>query len=353
MAIIVEHIDKSGHVLRWQKFDHDQIALGRAFDNDLIMADLSVDAHHALVTWSDELGSLQIQDLGAVNGLWVFDARGKKNRYSHGQIQSGQKLLLGKTLLRLYHSSHPVPAATHARLDEVVTGFFGHLAVVVALAFIAIGLDVWSQYLDHPVGQHYGEFGREALYGVLGVCVYSGFWALLGKSLLQDGRFWFHLSLSFLVLILWMLWEFYTPWLMFNLQIAALVMGWMNKLVASILAGGAIYISCLYATRLGQKPRLAISAILPLIIMAPLVVKLFDKREFSMRPNYSHVLVAPASQWRSPDSFDDFMKNAETVYKTYDPATETDDGDTDEDAGNGDDNPDDAAPEAAPAPTLF
>lgn len=348
MAIVVEQIDKTGQVLQRHKCDGTSLTLGRAFDNDIILADPSVDAHHGLLTWDPIARQLRVQDRGALNGLWTLDERGKKHRLiGTAALRSGQRLLLGKTLLRVYDSAHPVPAAKPAHLDQAITGFLEHVWVIFALVALAIGLDVWDQYLDQPSGQHRAEFTLDALYGLLAVAVYSGFWALLGKNLLQDARYWLHLSLSFIVINLWVIGEFIAPVAAFNLQLTPQSGTWLSKLALSLLAGGAVYTSCLYATRMTFKPRLAIALLVPMAFLIKPIAALFDKEHFSPAPTYSRVLVAPNLQWRTPNSSQAFMQQAEALYPAYDPSKDNldDGGDTsdNDDGGDTSDNSDTSA----------
>ncbi len=328
MAIVVEQIDKTGQVLQRHKFDGTSLTLGRAFDNDIILTDPSVDAHHGLLTWDPIARQLRLQDRGALNGLWTLDERGKKQRLiGTAALRSGQRILLGKTLLRVYDSAHPVPAAKPAHLDQAITGFLEHFWVIFALVALALALDVWDQYLDQPSGQHRAEFALDALYGLLAIAVYSGFWALLGKSLLQDARYWLHFSLSFIVINLWVIGEFIAPVVTFNLQLTTQNVSWLSKVALSLLAGATVYISCLYATRMTFKPRLAIALLVPIAFLIKPIAALFDKERFSPTPAYSHVLVAPSLQWRTPHSSQAFMQQAEALYPAYDPSKDNlDDG---------------------------
>jgi pSer/pThr/pTyr-binding forkhead associated (FHA) protein len=91
-------------VLRQQRFDSNQVLIGRSFSADMILTDPYVDAEHCILSCDPDSGQLRLKDRGAKNGLWWLDEKHNKQRViSERAIDSGQTLLLGKTYLRIYH----------------------------------------------------------------------------------------------------------------------------------------------------------------------------------------------------------------------------------------------------------
>ncbi|HEY6530256.1 MAG TPA: FHA domain-containing protein [Cellvibrionaceae bacterium] len=333
MAIIIEHTDPSGHVLRQQRFETTSVSIGRSFSADMILTDPYVDAEHCTVACDTDTSQLRLKDLGAKNGLWWLDNKHHKQRViSERAIASGQTILLGKTYLRIYHHSHAVPQALSIARDDAITGFFGHAGLILVVAVLALGLDILGQYLDHPIGGSWVERGREAFYGLLGLIALSSFWALLGKGLVQHARFRFHLGLSFCVMAVWVVWEFIQPSMMYNLNFTKATADWLNRGLQAVVLGGALYLALSFSTRLSTRVRALLAGLVPLLVLGSGLSTLIEtKNRFRPVPPYSHVLVEPTLQWRSPAAWDTLPAAAEKAYKPYDPHADDTDADVSDD----------------------
>lgn len=320
MAIIIEHTDPSGQVLRQERFEGNQILIGRSFSADMILTDPYVDAEHCSLTCDPATGQLRLKDRGAKNGLWWLDQKHNKQRIiSERAIESGQTVLLGKTYLRIYHHLHPVPPALSIARDDAISGFFGHAGLILAVAILGLGLDVLGRYLDHPIGGSWLERGREAFYGLLGLVAVSSFWALLGKGLVQHSRFRFHFGLSLCVMAIWVVWEFIEPWLMYNFNLSKTGANWLDRSLQALVLGGAFYLALSFSTRLSKRMRALLAGLIPLLVLGSGLTAQFEKKNrFRPVPAYSHVLVEPALQWRSPAAWDTLLGAAEKTYVPYD-----------------------------------
>jgi ABC-type multidrug transport system ATPase subunit len=71
-----------------------RVAIGRAPDNDVVLADLTVSAHHAVLERASD-GSYLISDLGSSNGTFVNGQRVERARVDEGSVLS-----LGRHVLR-------------------------------------------------------------------------------------------------------------------------------------------------------------------------------------------------------------------------------------------------------------
>ena len=71
------------------------LSVGRAFDNDIILEDEYVSAHHLRLTRGEE--GWEVEDLDSLNGV----SRGG-GAASNGVIRSGEELGVGHTTLRIF-----------------------------------------------------------------------------------------------------------------------------------------------------------------------------------------------------------------------------------------------------------
>lgn len=74
---------------RQHPLESDEVSIGRSPDNDLVIQDVSISRHHALLTRHE--GSWRIRDLGSKNGTHVKDVG-----ESDAPLRNGDEILLGK-----------------------------------------------------------------------------------------------------------------------------------------------------------------------------------------------------------------------------------------------------------------
>jgi len=204
MEMIIEQLGTTNNVLDRQKFDHHSVWLGRAFDNDVILSDEHVDASHAKLVF-DEEGRLWLEDLGSVNGI---RRPRHKAHIERAEVTSGEVFLVGRSRIRVYLGTHPVPPAVKIRISEVFLLWLGkpQVTVMLALVFLAakvlgtwlstIGEFRWSLVIERNLGEVMTFFA-------LAVGVY-----FLSVLFRRGGNFLAHLSLLVLVFLLSSVLEF-------------------------------------------------------------------------------------------------------------------------------------------------
>ncbi|MEW5872100.1 MAG: FHA domain-containing protein [Chloroflexota bacterium] len=99
----LEFITESGETRVFTKLP---IAIGRGEANDLILTDESVSARHALVDYDARIGGVCIEDVGALNGLFLDEHPTRKN-----VLQDGSKIRLGSVTLSFRDTGYIHPGA--------------------------------------------------------------------------------------------------------------------------------------------------------------------------------------------------------------------------------------------------
>lgn len=84
-------------------FDQDVVSVGRAPDNDLIVAHESISGHHAKLERSEDGDTYTVIDLDSTNGLKIEDVETKS-----GPLTNGSKITFGK-VDAVYESEEEVP----------------------------------------------------------------------------------------------------------------------------------------------------------------------------------------------------------------------------------------------------
>jgi hypothetical protein len=102
--IIVEEFGRGGIHHCYHRIADLPIRIGRAFNNDIVIADPYVSPLHLIVE-NREHGWIAV-DQGSENGSFI-----RKNRKINGtaELVSGDTVTVGRTLLRFWSTEHPVP----------------------------------------------------------------------------------------------------------------------------------------------------------------------------------------------------------------------------------------------------
>jgi hypothetical protein len=201
-VILVEVRDRRMHLRARQRLAHFPAAIGRAYDNDIIVDDRYVDAHHALLSLDDD-GVVVIEDLGSVNGLrdGLQGARQARLR-----LPSGGVARIGETVLRVVDERHTVaravPLAAESRLARTFRRA-GPAWLAIAGSLLALMLFTWSTQFAKDGGA-VALSGTSTLFAML--AVWAGIWTFAGRAAGARGQFRTHLAIAALALLALTVW---------------------------------------------------------------------------------------------------------------------------------------------------
>jgi hypothetical protein len=164
----------------------ESITLGRAWDNDIVLEDPHVAAHHLRIARGAD-GAWLAEDLGSVNGLYVD---GERQRREKATFAAGTTLRIGHSLLRLHPASEVVPP--ELLLARGRSPWPGALACLALVLLIAL-LDLWRGETGEPKLIRY-------LTAVLAVAtivaLWTSAWAVVSRIFDGHARFGTHLLIG-------------------------------------------------------------------------------------------------------------------------------------------------------------
>lgn len=172
------------HALR-RRVTSGSLTLGRAWDNDIVLDDPHVAAHHVRLDLGDD-GSWTAHDLGSINGLYVEGERGRRD---HVALAPHVTLQVGQCLLRLHRGDEEVaPELPLQRRSPWPVAL-----LLVALVLLAALLELWRGETGEPKLIRYVS-GALALATVL--ALWTATWALLSRLFSGHARFGAHLLVA-------------------------------------------------------------------------------------------------------------------------------------------------------------
>ena len=306
--IWIEVLSRHQDVLERHRVDGDAASIGRAYDNDVVLDDPFVAAHHVHVA-RDHEGRLVAHDLGSVNGLFFGDA-------GERQIQvplDGERLLrVGRTLLRVRDASYAVPqervAGAATRAWPVTLGLVAVLAVVSIMT-------LWLSQTTEPQLSPYvlPMFAMAVL-----ILVWTTAWALMSRIFSGAARFERHLQIALCGILAFFLFEELTDY-------GAFALSW-RALADYAYAGSWLLLAALCFVHLREigtrRPAFKAGVVATLAVLA-IGVQTLTKSELSSslgQQSYLPGLKPPAFRLKPPKSEGDFFAGVDALKGAVDKA---------------------------------
>ena len=120
------------------------VALGTAEDNNIILADPKVSAHHARLSWDSRSGAFLLEDLGSVEGTYVNE----RPIAGLHRLRDGDEIRLGNTILEvslgIASGLMPEPSREGRGNAWVVGIIIALLALATVLCIVLFSLFFWG-----------------------------------------------------------------------------------------------------------------------------------------------------------------------------------------------------------------
>ena len=192
---LLEAIDRDGLVRQAWRIERWPFTIGRALDNDVVLTEPHVAAHHATIDFvpvaDGAAASTLVVSAGATNnGLAVA-----RDRIAGGESKTfadtGRDLDLhiGRTALRLRLPGHAL--LPEQPLAPMLSRESGWLPTA-ALALVAIIAVMFSTYIDTDPDGLGRAIGTAVLGTLMVAALWCGFWALLSKIFARQSSFGWH-----------------------------------------------------------------------------------------------------------------------------------------------------------------
>ncbi len=323
MAIVVEVLNRSGHVISSHKFSGERVVIGRGLNVDLTLQDPHIDARHLIVERAEDTHNLYCEDINSRNGVYQLRARKpgygisfkhKMRLASRKLFYSGQQFLLGRTVIRIYDADHPVAAPLALSRWEDIGHGLSHwgvwLSTIVAIV-LCQGVDA---YLDDPTQKNLWRYVLPSGYALLAALGYAGLWAFIGRNLRHEGRFTVHFSIALLGILALTAFDWFLPVLVFNLRLWwAQTM--ISALFSAVLAFAVGFLALHFAAHLKPAVRAAVAMVVPTALLLSVIIATITRPEFQPTPGYETALVSPKWQVRGSIEREEFLDEAFELFK--------------------------------------
>lgn len=241
---LLEVIDRDGHVRQAWPVRSWPLRIGRAFDNDIVLTDPHLAAHHLHIE-REAHGGLTLHSGPSMNGMTAAGRRLPGGASMPLPEAGGAlELVAGRTRLRLRLAATGL--APELPLAGVATRPVRALpsALLGALLVAAV---TGNAYLDSDADTLVRAAGNALLVAFTAAAVWCGAWALLSKTITRQSHFGWHLRV-FVIAMLALLGAALLPGLL------AFAFSWPALTEFGFVASYAIGATALYCHLLGLEP---------------------------------------------------------------------------------------------------
>lgn len=302
--MFVEVLDRGGEVRSRQRIDADRVRIGRAYDNDLILDDPFVAAHHVIVE-RDAEGNLFATDLGSRNGLYLL---GPARRVDKAPIGQDTRLRIGHTQLRFRDASYPVPAELETKPDVSRRhGLRFYLALAGASAILAA--DNFATAFEPAAGALIFS-GVLAL--LLSIFVWAGIWSFFGKMATHHAQFYRHGTIALLAVSGLLVMNELAGYIEFAFSTP--VAGALGMLAGTAIVGALLYGHTRLVSRVSaRRAALSTFGVAAVFTASFALVEYSSSFGYSSELDYARTLKAPAFQVVDSKTTGTFFADAEAL----------------------------------------
>jgi hypothetical protein len=306
--LIIEILTRNGAHAAFHKVERLPVTIGRAFDNDLILPDPYVSPRHLVIEAGSE-NCIAI-DQGSENGTFLLSS-GKIEAPT--ELASGSRLLVGRTVIRVWSPSHIVPGAQPSaqipRKEHHAVPVISVLSILVTGAFVTL-----LQFLNVAKETKPMALIANALPLLIFPFLWAGIWASAGFIVRRRGNFGTQLiiaNIAFMLILIFAGVAEYVDYFTCSVKAGNL----FQYACMAILASLALFQSLKTATGNARFKRALLSLVIGTGIVAAIAVtEHADTFEKSIAPDYSQTLKPPYVKIAKSANLDSFIKESKRLF---------------------------------------
>ena len=286
----------------------DDVRIGRAYDNDVVLDDPLVAPHHLHVARA-EAGLLQAEDLGSRNGLRTTDSDVRQTRV----VLDGDRVLrIGRSLVRVRTPDFVVePDRAAGRVLR--TG-----PIITALALVAVALSLLTLWLNETKTTQPSNY----LIAIIGVAflvlAWTTLWSVLSRIFTGVAHFDRHLAIALGGLLVFYVFDQ-------AVEFGAYAFSWRGAAEYGWVVNWLLFAGLCYAHLRAMGPgrlRVKASAVTAVALAAIAVqaVSRMDPASGVGQQTYLQSLKPPFLRLRTPQPLDAFLQDTDRLKGSLDKA---------------------------------
>lgn len=308
--LVIEEINRLGHITNRHVFNSLPIAVGRAYHNDLILSDVHVSPEHLVVREDGE--AYAIEDKDSHNGIKY---RLHSPESKPGRLVSGDDIIIGRTRLRLVSPWHPVPDTHLLPSKTSVSRLLARPGVAILVVAFAIVVMLAEANLESRKDVGFVKLLAFTLPTLVVITIWGGIWTFVGRVITHRANFLPHAIAATLFMIFVSTITTISHYMTYNLNDVLL-----SSIFEFVFIGMAgvmlLYINLTNSTNINQKTRFHVShGVTWSVLLIGMFLQYTAQPDFRPSPSFPAIIKPPFAKLAPSQSVDSFLRNSEFIFQ--------------------------------------
>ena len=309
-------IVKVGDVFHKHQFtDSDagrSLTIGRAFSNDVILADPYVGPFQLQLHPADhEDCDWRVSNGDETNPVFLNKRIVEDREFN---IRSGDELTVGRTSVAIYNEEHAIPETREFSITNWLHHHKFKPLITSAMLVLLIAGTLWMSYRELSSEADFGDLSFDAIAVVVFTLLWASIWSLAGHLLRRNHYFSSHLFFTALCFFLFVLTDdiyTYFDYVFSNAQ-AGVITQWIISILLWGLLIGFNLALVTYSSRAFRNGLMA--SVCFLGTFATLLY--LDQEDYSSEPDHSVTIKPAYVPTTAPVSIDTYVENYNVLFDT-------------------------------------
>lgn len=301
----IECLARNGEVLQRHRVEQIPFRIGRAYDNDVMLDDPYVAAHHATVVQEND--ELVVHAENSHNGIVH-----KRSRHKSLKLDGNTIIRLGHTRLRIRAADHLVaeelPDSTNHHWEGWLPAFTG-LALMILVALGSNALNTTTEI------EIVGLFTASTSI-ISTLLIWSGLWSLANRLFGTSARLGRHLFIAAFGYAVGEVWTLIS-------NILAYAFSWefldqYSSMTETFVIAGVVYFHLITISPRHPKRMLSIAVSLAITVNAVLLLNNYRNTGMLTNKLYMDIILPPAVRQTNDQPLNEFFAKAEELREEVD-----------------------------------
>jgi len=309
VKIIIEEINRLGHVISRHKFEHLPVSIGRGYRNDLILSDPYVSPQHVIIDESD--AGWLVEDQNSENGI-RYRLHSTQSRANH--LLSGDEFIIGRSRLRLISPWHTVPNTHLLPTKDSLPKIIARPILAANIVILAIMLQLLDAQLTTSTLTSFDKLLVRVFPTFMFALAWAGVWTFVGRVITHRASFIPHFIAALLTFIISLLVEVMSDYLSYNLN-NELLSTLLEFVIVGFTLVGLFYINLSNSTNVVKRSVIIISHSVAWSLLAiGLFMQYVNKPDFVQNPEYPTHLKSPFAKVTRSITTQQFLKDSDYLF---------------------------------------
>ncbi|MDE1463780.1 FHA domain-containing protein [Spartinivicinus poritis] len=306
-ALIIQTGIRHGRVAEVVKSSSDSLTIGRGFDNDLVLVDPYIAANQ--LCFKQREGEWFVDIIDETNPVLING----QNIVDNTQVQSGDRLRVGRTSLTIYLDNHQIEPTRKLLLS----GWLHHDNLGIILpTLVLLGvclLDAGIGFLQVSDRYEWKEYTFYSLIGALIIVIWAAIWSIAGRLLRHEHHFSSQLLITSVAAGVYTLLEPISSYIEYATN--SIFTGEATAIFfVLVVLTGLLKFNLMFATNIVRSSTAALVASISTTIFLH-TINYLEQTDQSNRPEYSNVLKAPFAHISGDSSIDEYFQELEGEFE--------------------------------------